>query len=354
VLRRVKDIPGTKDPGKPPNEKEQAEAHLDRSDSEGVDEWLETDDGDDTIIDIPDQTQVKELELADKIEKAIAQEQSSGHGLRRGMTMKSLSSGAASTVALEESADEEDIDAETAEAARDDEDFEAMQHPRMGAVAGRDEFDSELEFNMTEPPFASIALYRMTKSQKTGNTIKKKVGTLKCRIRVFTKAQDQAGVIEPVRDLKQLYRTREVVVRLYVLQGYQLVPKDSDGGNDPFLAVEIEKPSGRKKRKNEQYRIEDTDHAKQMTSRPDFYRSYEFHATFPQQNKVTPEFVGVFFWFGLVFPLSNTYITAALGRVLGLRQVLVERSHWRHGDRTGEPYVCDRVARPLVVAQEAR
>lgn len=55
-----------------------------------------------------------------------------------------------------------------------------------------------------------------------------------------------------------------------MLEGYQLVPKDHDGKNNPYLALDIRKT-----------KIVDIETKKQATSRPEFYKCYELPTSFP-------------------------------------------------------------------------
>jgi Ca2+-dependent lipid-binding protein len=72
--------------------------------------------------------------------------------------------------------------------------------------------------------------------------------------------------------LASLYKPTPYVVRVYILEGFQLVPKDADG-NNPYLKISLGKT-----------KIKDMDTAKQTTSRPQFYKCYEIPVTFPDET----------------------------------------------------------------------
>ena len=77
---------------------------------------------------------------------------------------------------------------------------------------------NELEATMA-PTFHVFPLYRTRKQQ--GRRVKVEVGTFKGGVRVYEKG----AKVDPPIDLKALYAPAEYVVRAYVLEGFQLVPK---------------------------------------------------------------------------------------------------------------------------------
>src|SRR5689334_15932632 len=64
--------------------------------------------------------------------------------------------------------------------------------------------------------------------------------------------------------------------RVYILEGYQLVPKDANGSNNPYLTL----TNGKEK-------IKDIETAKQSTSRPMFYKCYQITCKFPSETVLT-------------------------------------------------------------------
>jgi hypothetical protein len=66
------------------------------------------------------------------------------------------------------------------------------------------------------------------------------------------------------------------------LEGYQLVPKDIGGGNDPYVRI-----------KCGHVNIKDSEKRKKNTPRPPFYECYEFNINFPKETVLD---VGVWDW----------------------------------------------------------
>jgi len=71
-------------------------------------------------------------------------------------------------------------------------------------------------------------------------------------------------------------------VRVYVLEGFQLVPKDADDSNNPYISITLGKKT-----------TKDVNETKQATSRPQFYKCYELRCSFPEETLLT---VGVWDW----------------------------------------------------------
>ncbi len=133
----------------------------------------------------------------------------------------------------------------------------------------RETLKNELEVSMKEPAFSVYKLYRAKK--KGGRSIQIEVGTYKGRVRVYEKAKKNE--VEKPTDLVALYKATDYVVRSYILEGFQLVPKDRDGKNNPYIRVK----SGKQK-------IKDVETVKQGTSRPQFYKCYELKISFPSNQ----------------------------------------------------------------------
>ena len=60
-----------------------------------------------------------------------------------------------------------------------------------------------------------------------------------------------------------IFQPQKYVVRLYILNGYQIVPKDLNGSSDPYIIVK----NGTRKENI----INDVSNAKKRTLKPDFY-----------------------------------------------------------------------------------
>eukprot|EP01119_Soliformovum_irregulare_P020127 TRINITY_DN648_c0_g1_i1.p1 TRINITY_DN648_c0_g1~~TRINITY_DN648_c0_g1_i1.p1 ORF type:complete len:1282 (+),score=464.21 TRINITY_DN648_c0_g1_i1:141-3986(+) len=132
---------------------------------------------------------------------------------------------------------------------------------------------NELELSLTAPAFGVYQLYRATQSK--GRTIRYEAGKFKGKIRVIDKSS--TAPVEPSLDLVSLFQPKQYVVRVYVLEGYQLVPKDSDGKNNPYIALKL---NGKTIEKDVQTK-------KQETSRPQFFKCYEISCKFPQESLIT-------------------------------------------------------------------
>ena len=135
----------------------------------------------------------------------------------------------------------------------------------------RETVKTELENELTQPPFNVYKIYRAKK--RNGRPYKIEVGEWKGRFRVLEKGVAAA----PAIDLLSLYKPKTYVVRAYILEGFQLVPKDKDG-NNPYLRITLGKT-----------KIKDVDNTKQSTSRPGFYKCYEIPCVFPDETVLNIE-----------------------------------------------------------------
>lgn len=127
----------------------------------------------------------------------------------------------------------------------------------------------ELEAEFSENSFGNYKLYRAKK--RKGIPFKYEVGIFKGKFRIWTKDSKP----EPPLNLAELYKPTDYVVRAYILEGYQLVPKDADGKNNPYIIID-----------NHKTRIADVETKKQGTSRPQFYKCYELTTSFPDYTKL--------------------------------------------------------------------
>jgi len=133
----------------------------------------------------------------------------------------------------------------------------------------RDVIKTELEHFLGESPYNVYKLYRGKKIKGRPQTYE--VGEFKGKLRLNESGKGGGNK----EDLAQLFKPTEYVVRVYVLEGFQLVPKDADG-NNPYIVI----PDGKDT-------ITDRDNKKQATSRPQFYRYYQFNCTFPYETSIT-------------------------------------------------------------------
>eukprot|EP00743_Colponemidia_sp_Colp-15_P011268 GILK01012542.1.p1 GENE.GILK01012542.1~~GILK01012542.1.p1 ORF type:complete len:1447 (-),score=299.86 GILK01012542.1:238-4578(-) len=134
-------------------------------------------------------------------------------------------------------------------------------------MKGRMTIDNELELALETTPFETYTLYR---GQKRGHTRKAKstyrsVGKLKGIIRILT---DEKAA--PLLDLNQLQNHQNYKVRVYVLRGLNLMPKDYNGKSDPYLKIKLGKQI-----------ISDEHNFIRDTLEPEFFRSFELTTTIP-------------------------------------------------------------------------
>eukprot|EP00027_Filamoeba_sp_ATCC50430_P012373 CAMPEP_0168566368 /NCGR_PEP_ID=MMETSP0413-20121227/14383_1 /TAXON_ID=136452 /ORGANISM="Filamoeba nolandi, Strain NC-AS-23-1" /LENGTH=1321 /DNA_ID=CAMNT_0008598385 /DNA_START=51 /DNA_END=4013 /DNA_ORIENTATION=- len=133
----------------------------------------------------------------------------------------------------------------------------------------------ELENDLiSKPPFLTLKLYRA--KQQYGKKVKVEVGEFKGNFRVLDNANKAKA--EAPMNLTEMFKPTEFMVRVYILECFQLVPKDSDGGNNPYIRIS-----------NGVHKIKDESDRKQNTSRPQIFKCYELPCTFPNQTVVDVE-----------------------------------------------------------------
>jgi hypothetical protein len=147
--------------------------------------------------------------------------------------------------------------------------WKILDEPEEKKGPERPEVKNELEFELKDSSITQYKLYRA--KQKGKQKIKIEVGEIKCRVRILEKGTKDENTL----DLPTLYKPRNVVVRMYVLEGFQLVPKDSNGENNPYLWVKTAK-----------FKQKDVDKRQQKTSRPQFFQRYEIGCSFPEETVV--------------------------------------------------------------------
>eukprot|EP00741_Cyanophora_paradoxa_P022431 tig00021489_g21657.t1 len=83
--------------------------------------------------------------------------------------------------------------------------------------------------------------------------------------------QDAAAMLRAENDKNKLFTPQEVVVRVYVLRGLDLTPKDDlNNLSDPYLILELGK-----------HKVDEKAKHIPETLQPDFYRYFEFQTTLP-------------------------------------------------------------------------
>merc|ERR1719453_1040645 len=132
-------------------------------------------------------------------------------------------------------------------------------------MIGRKTIDNELEDTYKYPnPIMEFPLFRgcdglLTREQPCGK--------FKGYVRVMQK--DVPPPVLPV-DMAELFIEKRVVVRLYLLKGYNLSPMDLNGSTDSYPVIKL---AGKT--------VEDKDSTVALNLNPNYYSSYELYATIP-------------------------------------------------------------------------
>ncbi|KAJ3448836.1 c2 calcium-dependent membrane targeting [Anaeramoeba flamelloides] len=172
----------------------------------------------------------------------------------------------------------------------DEEEYVGFKDPKEG----RNKSNYELEHDFKELPFYEWDLTRgkvrglsafekmFQDKSRNPNTVRS-VGKFKGKITVHDTANMED--LEKPEDLQELFKPKNMVVRVYVLRGMQLVPKDANGSSDPYIVV-----SNGKKKENI---INDRDNYKKETLRPNFYQCFELPCVLPGNSELK---IQVFDW----------------------------------------------------------
>ncbi|KAJ6247531.1 c2 calcium-dependent membrane targeting [Anaeramoeba flamelloides] len=172
----------------------------------------------------------------------------------------------------------------------DEEEYVGFKDPKEG----RNKTNYELEHELKELPFYEWELTRgkvrglsafekmFQDKRRNPNTVRS-VGKFKGKIKVYD-TPNMEDLDEP-DNLQELFKPTKMVVRVYVLRGMQLVPKDSNGLSDPYIVV-----SNGKKKENI---INDRENYQKETLRPNFYKCFELPCIIPGNSELK---VQVFDW----------------------------------------------------------
>jgi Ca2+-dependent lipid-binding protein len=76
-------------------------------------------------------------------------------------------------------------------------------------------------------------------------------------------------------NIKDLLQPKELFLRLYILRGHKLSPKDDDGLSDPYLIIKIGKTT-----------INLRDRRIENTLNPEFYEAIEIPVTIPGDSRL--------------------------------------------------------------------
>ena len=146
-------------------------------------------------------------------------------------------------------------------------------------MKGREKVDDELEdFLQIGPtkranaPFQVISFYTGQKNAKFESQKYRRSGYFKGLIRL-QKPDVKSDEISAT--VKQLLQPKKVFVRVYILQGHRLNPKDDNGSSDPYLRVSL----------GDQH-YDTSDRYIPTNLDPDFYEAYEFPAFLPGDSRL--------------------------------------------------------------------
>lgn len=150
--------------------------------------------------------------------------------------------------------------------------------PQPAYMQGRAIVDDELEDNMDIAPFQKIKI----KTGQAGGLLGgvRDVGHFKGIIRV----RDPSDTKQKL-ELHDVLHPKQLFLRVYVLRGINLAPRDYNGTSDPYLIVKC----GKKKFSTRKRYI-------QKNLNPGFYESFEFPVTIPGNGNVN---IGVWDYDGI-------------------------------------------------------
>merc|ERR1711933_148578 len=138
-------------------------------------------------------------------------------------------------------------------------------------LKGRPRIYDELEDNIDCNPFETINLWTGQKGSIFGG--RRVTGSIKGLWKLSESADNPFG-----NGLKALVQTRTIAVRLYILNGINLVLTDRDNSSDPYLVIKL----GKTKFSTRKRYIPNT-------LRPEFHEPFEFHTTLPGPSHITIE-----------------------------------------------------------------
>lgn len=134
-------------------------------------------------------------------------------------------------------------------------------------MRGRDVIDDELEDVVAMKPFDEVKL--TTGTEKSGKKVRK-VGTFKGLVRLLPEKNMPGGIAT-----RDLLNPKEVYVRLYILRGSKLTPKDDNGSSDPYLVVSLGEKTYNLRKEYLKRSLE-----------PEFFEYFEFPTTIPGASEL--------------------------------------------------------------------
>eukprot|EP00485_Elphidium_margaritaceum_P004276 CAMPEP_0202695866 /NCGR_PEP_ID=MMETSP1385-20130828/9321_1 /ASSEMBLY_ACC=CAM_ASM_000861 /TAXON_ID=933848 /ORGANISM="Elphidium margaritaceum" /LENGTH=1764 /DNA_ID=CAMNT_0049351945 /DNA_START=35 /DNA_END=5329 /DNA_ORIENTATION=- len=138
-------------------------------------------------------------------------------------------------------------------------------------LKGRPRIHDELEDEYACNPFETIQLWTGQKGSIFGG--RRVTGAIKGLWKLSESGDNPFG-----NGLKSLIQTRTISVRLYILNGMNLMSTDRDNSSDPYLVVKL----GKEKFSTRKRYIPNT-------LQPQFHEPFEFHTTLPGPSHITVE-----------------------------------------------------------------
>jgi hypothetical protein len=126
--------------------------------------------------------------------------------------------------------------------------------------------DDELETTLSDVPFSNLLMFR-----GQGEDVRT-VGAFKGNIMVFEVAHRHK--IKAI-NVKELFKPRQLRVRVYIIRGINLAPANKDGSADPYISVILGDGKSDTKAANSAH------DAQEDTLEPDFYKAFELTGVIP-------------------------------------------------------------------------
>merc|ERR1712154_440782 len=150
-------------------------------------------------------------------------------------------------------------------------------------MVGRKKIDDELEDEVSMTPFMEIPIFTGQMNSKINNY--RKVGYFKGLMEITETKHSSELKSKHKINIKELLSPKNLFIRLYILRGIRLTPKDSDGSCDPYLIIKFGK----------KHKISTRGRYIKNTLYPEFYEAFEIPCSIPGCSKLE---ISVWDWDG--------------------------------------------------------